>query len=61
MTKWVYPGWFQCENVLYNLEEHLKQEIRIKLQQKGVNLDTVDLNDDLSAYELESRWVLAYR
>jgi len=37
----------------------LKQEIRIKLQMKGVNMDNVDLNtDDLSAYELESRFVL---
>ncbi|XP_053384365.1 uncharacterized protein LOC123536146 isoform X9 [Mercenaria mercenaria] len=49
------PDTTKCANVLYDLEEHLKQEIRVKLQQKGVNLENVDLNvDDLSAFELES-------
>jgi len=53
---------FQCSNVLFDLEENLKQEIRIKLQMKGVNMDNVDLNtDDLSAYELESRFVLLWK
>ncbi|XP_052222607.1 cytosolic carboxypeptidase 2-like isoform X10 [Dreissena polymorpha] len=48
------PDTTKCANVLCDLEENLRQEIRIKLVQKGVNPDTVDLNDDLSAYEFES-------
>ena len=49
--------YFQCANVLCDLEENLKKEIRIKLEQKGIDATEVDLSDNLSDYEFESRSV----
>ncbi|XP_052797668.1 uncharacterized protein LOC128229851 isoform X5 [Mya arenaria] len=48
------PDNTKSANVLYDLEENLKQEIRKKLELRGVHVENVDLNDDLSSYELES-------
>lgn len=48
---------FQCANVLCDLEENLKKEIRLKLESKGIDTTEVDLSDNLSEYELESRLV----
>ena len=47
--------YFQCANVLCDLEENLKKEIRYKLEQKGIDMTEVDLSDNLSEYELETR------
>ena len=47
--------YFQCANVLCDLEENLKKEILKKLEQKGIDTADVDLSDNLSEYEMESR------
>ena len=51
--------YFQCANVLCDLEENLKKEIRYKLEQKGIDMTEVDLSDNLSEYELETRLVFS--